>query len=190
MESVVATGEERSSSCSNAAVMKDNGLPAWYAVHVRSRHEFVAYHELLRRGIEAFLPSVTKVSQWSDRKKRIEQPLFQGYLFVQLPLFAGRFGTVLQTRGVVAFISLGGNMPAAVSAEEIEALKLMVRSGKDLDLYPGMKTGTRVRIKSGPLKTAIGVVTAREREYTFHVNVELLGRSVAVAVCAEDIEAV
>ena len=176
-------------ACSSAAwLMQSEPLP-WYVVYVKSRHEFIAYADLVRRGIVAFLPSVIKCSQWKDRKKRIAFPLFPGYVFVQLPPQAGTQLTVLQARGVVAFIALGQGKPAPVAPEEITALRLMVESGKEIDLYPDMKTGTRVRIKSGPLKNAEGIVSKREHAYAFHVNIELLGRSVAVAINAQDLEA-
>ena len=54
----------------------------WYALYVKSRHEFVVSDELHRKGVETFLPSVTKFNQWKDRKKQVETPLFPGYLFV------------------------------------------------------------------------------------------------------------
>jgi len=175
-------------SPSALAPMNAGSLP-WYVVYVKSRHEFIAYDDLQRRGIVAFLPLVMKCSQWKDRKKRVEFPLFPGYVFVQLPPQGGTQLTVLQARGVVAFIAFGRGAPAPVEPEEIKSLRLMIESGKEIDLYPDMKTGTRVRIKNGPLQNAEGIVCKREHEYTFHVNIELLGRSVAVAISAQDLEA-
>ncbi len=162
---------------------------SWYAVYVKSRHEFVAYEEMQRKGIEAFLPSVKKMSQWKDRRKLIEYPLFPGYVFVRPQSAAGAHLAVLKTRGVVAFISLERAMPTPVDPCEIASLKLLSGSGRELDIYPNLKEGMRVRLKHGPLKDAEGFLSKREHEYLFYVNVELLGRSVAVKIAAEDIEA-
>jgi transcriptional antiterminator NusG len=160
----------------------------WYAVYVKPRHEFVAFGELQRKCVEAFLPSVKRISQWKDRKKLIEYPLFPGYVFVQVPSYPGAFLTVLKTRGVVSFIALEPGKPTPAAAEEIASLRLIIESGNYIDIFPHLKEGTRVRMTSGPLKYAEGVLAKREGEYLFVVNIEILGRSVAVKICVHDIE--
>lgn len=165
-------------------------IPNWYAVYVKPRHEFVAFSELQRKRVEAFLPSVKRISQWKDRKKLIEYPLFPGYVFVQVPSYPGAFLSVLKTRGVVSFIALEPDKPTPAAPEEIASLKLIIESGNDIDIYPHLKEGMRVRVTSGPLKYAEGVLAKREDEYLFVVNIELLGRSVAVKICVHDLEPV
>lgn len=160
----------------------------WYVVYVKSRHEFVVQDELVRKGFEVFLPSVRKSSQWKDRKKMIEYPLFPGYVFVNVLAYPGAFLDVLKTRGVVAFVSLEPATPTPVDADEISSLRLLIGSGKNVDIYPHLKEGTRVRIKNGPLLNAEGVLNKKDNDYIFSINVELLGRSVSVKISAQDIE--
>lgn len=160
----------------------------WYAVYVKSRHEFVVFNELREKGIDAFLPSIKKMSQWKDRKKLVQHPLFPGYVFVGLPSYPGAFLTVLKTRGVVTFIALEPGRPTPVAPEEISSLRLLIEGGGEIDIYPHLKEGTRVRVKSGPLMNAEGILAKRENEYLFAVNIELLGRSVAVKIGVHDIE--
>ena len=57
--------------------------PAWFAVRTRSRHEQVVRHQLERKEVETFLPTVTRWSRWKDRRKRIAWPLFPGYCFAR-----------------------------------------------------------------------------------------------------------
>jgi len=166
------------------------GLPNWYAIYVRSRHEFVTAAELLRKGMETYLPTIRKVRQWKDRKKHIEFPLFPGYVFVRVPVSPGAFLEVLKTRGTVAFVSLEPGKPTPVSADEINSLKLVIGSGRDIDVYPGLKEGMAVRIKCGPLAGVEGILSKKKNGCIFSVNVELLGRSVLVTVIPQDIEAV
>ncbi len=163
-------------------------MSVWYAVHVKSRHEFVALNELKEKNIEAFLPSAKRVSQWKDRKKVVEYPLFPGYLFARISPGPEEFLAVLRTRGVVTFISLEPGKPTPIVSEEITSLRLLVESGSEIDVYPHLKQGTRVRIKCGPLKNAEGILSKKENEYLFQVNVELLGRSVAIRMAAQEIE--
>src|SRR4029079_6641996 len=60
-----------------------DGRDRWYAVWPRSRHEQAVRTQLDERAIPAFLPTVSRWSRWKDRKKRIEVPLFPGYVFAR-----------------------------------------------------------------------------------------------------------
>jgi transcription antitermination factor NusG len=163
-------------------------VPNWYAVHVKSRHEFVTEAELNRKGILVFSPTFKKVSQWKDRKKLIECPLFAGYMFVCIHGEPGAFLEVLRTRGVVSFISLEPGLPTPIDVAEITSLRLMVECGRVIDVHPTMQEGMHVRLKRGSLMGASGILMKKENEFMFLVNIELLGRSVAVRVSPNDIE--
>jgi len=87
--------------------------PAWYAVWTRSRHEQVVREQLERKGLEAFLPTITRWSHWKDRKKQIDWPLFPGYCFVR---FNGAERLpVLKCTGVVNIVSFDGDIVAIPS---------------------------------------------------------------------------
>ncbi|MGC2061462.1 MAG: UpxY family transcription antiterminator [Thermodesulfovibrionales bacterium] len=160
----------------------------WYAAYVKSNHEFVVHTELARKSIETFLPTVKKVRQWKDRKKELDFPVFPGYLFVQVNPSQEDFLSVLKTRGVINLLSARAGYPTPVATEEINALKLLVLSGSDFDVYPHLKEGTRVRVRKGPLEGAEGVVEKRDSQCLFLVNVELLGRSIGVKMYADALE--
>ena len=67
--------------------------------------------QLRERGIEAFLPTITRWSRWKDRKKQIDWPLFPGYCFARFSPAAAL--TVLKCPGVVSIVSFNGE-PAPV----------------------------------------------------------------------------
>ncbi len=160
----------------------------WYALWVRSRQEFVTDAELGRKGIEHFLPTVTKVRAWKDRNKSVVFPLFPGYLFVRVPSRSDAFLQVVQTRGAVTLVALVPGFPTPVSPEEIISLKSMLGSGSPVELYPDLQTGAAVRGKRGPLCGAVGMLSRRNDQHRFTVNIELLGRSVSTSILAEDVE--
>jgi transcriptional antiterminator NusG len=160
----------------------------WYALHVRSRHEFITQSELIRKGINNFLPSVTRLSQWKDRRKRVEAPLFPGYLFVCVRAYAEEYIRVLKTRGAVNLISLEPGQPTPVSPDEINSLRLLLASGREFDIFPDLKEGARVVVKRGPLAGAVGTLKGKEDQYFFIVNIDILGRSIGVKIYADDIE--
>jgi transcription termination/antitermination protein NusG len=161
----------------------------WYALYVKSRHELVVSGELQGKGIETFLPSITKLSQWKDRKKRVNVPLFPGYLFVSLLPGLEDFLRVLKTRGAVRFISLEPGHPTPVATEEISALKILLAVGENIDVYPHLKQGARVRVKNGVFRGAEGILARKEDHDILLVSIDLLGRSVGVKIYADDVEA-
>jgi transcriptional antiterminator NusG len=160
----------------------------WYALWVKSRSEFVTSQELRRKGIENYVPATTKVRQWADRRKKVEFPLFPGYVMVHILPMAEVFLNVVKTHGSVCFVCLEPGRPTPVPPQEIASLKALLESGNQLDIYPALKEGTAVRVKRGPLSGAIGVLEKRKGENIFIVNIEILGRSVGTRIHADDID--
>ena len=113
----------------------------WYAIHVRSRHEFKVLDRLTKAGIDAFLPAVERLSRWKDRKKLISFPLFPGYLFVHIRKMYEDMLTVLKTHGVVRFISLIPGEPEAVPDDQIISLKIVLENKETVDPYPYLTEG-------------------------------------------------
>jgi len=83
----------------------------WYALRTRSRHEKMVRDQLAQQGIEPLLPTVKRLSQWKDRKKEVEVPLFSGYCFVRFA--SDQKLPVLKTVGVVDIVG-GGQRPEAL----------------------------------------------------------------------------
>jgi len=159
----------------------------WYALWVKSRHEFIARDDLTGKGFETFLPSVMRLQQWRDRKKKVEFPVFPGYLFVFLKQSAQDFQRVVQARGTVAFVCLEPGFPTPVVPEEIHTLQAVVTSGQPFDVYPQFQEGARVKICQGPLQGTEGILAKKENQHLFCVNVEILGRSVGLKISPNDI---
>jgi len=52
----------------------------WFALYTKPRNEFKAEQQLIAAGITNYLPTVTLLKQWSDRKKKVTEPLLRGYI--------------------------------------------------------------------------------------------------------------
>jgi transcription termination/antitermination protein NusG len=160
----------------------------WYALRVKSRHESVTAGELTRKKIVNFLPAVARTRQWKDRKKVVDFPLFPGYLFVHIAPEPALFLDVVKTRGSVGFVSLEPGHPSSIAPEDIVCLKTMLACGEPIDVYPTFKEGMSVRVKRGPLSSAFGILIKKEECHIFLVNFAILGRSVGLKICADDVE--
>ena len=56
--------------------MKDKE-PHWFAVYTSPRTEQKVAERLEKEGYEVYLPLVTTLRQWSDRKKKVKIPLMR-----------------------------------------------------------------------------------------------------------------
>lgn len=151
--------------------------PRWMAIRVRSRFEKIAAEALRQKGYEYFLPLYRSTRVWSDRTKRLDLPLFPGYLFCR---FSVRNRVpVLECPGVMHIVGIG-KTPIPVDDEEIAALQQVVHSGLPVVPCEFLQLGQRVRVRSGPLANVQGILVDVRKHHRIVVSVSLLRRSVAV----------
>jgi transcription antitermination factor NusG len=156
-----------------------DAMPQWYAVCTRSNHEKSAAAQLDQRSIEHFLPLYESVRMWKDRRKRLEFPLFPGYLFVRIPLQERL--RVLLTPGVVRLVGFD-NRPAALPDEEIEALRNVLVHGAHSEPYPYLRVGRKVRITRGALAGMEGVLVRKKGRVRLVLSIDLIRQSAIIEV--------
>jgi transcription antitermination factor NusG len=162
--------------------------PRWYAVHVRSRHEFQVTDRLNMKGMETFLPSVERLRKWKDRKKLIEFPLFPGYIFVHTTKESKNLLSVLKVKGVVRMLSTIPGEPDPIPDDQILSLKTLVDNKEDLDPYPYLSEGQRVTIIKGPLAGVEGILVEKLDKHILVLSVDVLRQGVALTINAADVE--
>jgi transcription antitermination factor NusG len=161
----------------------------WYAVHTRARHEKQIELRLRQTGVELFLPLVTEVHRWSDRRKEISLPLFPCYLFVHIaPDPAARL-SVLKTPGVLDFVGKSSGEIPAIADEELEQVRMVVQQQAKFSPCPFLKEGQRVRIRGGVLDGLEGILSSQKGASALVISVELIQRSISVALEGYDVEA-
>lgn len=161
-----------------------NQEPRWYALRTRSRHEKKVRDRLASQGIAQLLPTLTRVSQWKDRKRNIELPLFSGYCFAQFMWQHKR--AVLEVPGVVQIVG-GGHTPEPVPDEEIAALEKLMSSSLAYDAHPYLHEGMAVEVVRGPLEGVRGVLLRKEKRYRLVISVHLIKQAAAVEIDATDV---
>jgi transcription termination/antitermination protein NusG len=159
----------------------------WYAVWSRSRHEKMVASALTNVGVTTFLPLVTEMHRWNDRRKSVDVPLFPGYVFVQIPNSPDTHLRVLKTSGVVQFV---GNRKGAVPIldKEINDVRVVLAQRVSCSPYPFLQLGQRVRIRGGALDGIEGVLIERDSDSKLVISIELIQRSLAVSVYNFDVE--
>jgi len=161
--------------------------PQWFAIWTRSRHEKLVRDQLEKKSdVDVFLPTIGKWSRWKDRKKKVDWPLFPGYVFARF-VADERVG-VLKVDGVVQIISNNG-MLSAIPDEEIDSIRTLVESELAYDPVPLIKEGDMVKVTSGPLKGVIGrLITKKGVQARLVLSVDLIGQAVSVEVDAADVK--
>jgi transcription antitermination factor NusG len=156
----------------------------WYALRTRSRHEKIVRDQLANQGIEPLLPTVKRMSQWKDRKKEVEVPLFSGYCFVR---FASDHKLpVLKTIGVVDIVG-GDHRPEAIPDEEIAAIKTLMASVLPYDPHPYLHEGMQVEVIRGPLQGVHGILLRKEKRHRLVLGVRLIQQAAAVEIDVNDV---
>jgi transcription antitermination factor NusG len=156
----------------------------WYALRTRSRHEKIVRDQLANQGIEPLLPTVKRLSQWKDRKKEIEIPLFSGYCFVR---FASEHKLpVLKTIGVVDIVG-NGHSPEPIPDEEIMALRMLMTSVLPYDPHPYLHEGMHVEVVRGPLQGVHGILLRKEKRHRLVLGVRLIQQAAAVEIDVADV---
>ena len=163
----------------------------WYAVHTRSRHESRVCDGLTLKSIHAFLPKIEVWSRRKDRRKKIQLPMFPGYLFVQLPTADNQARLdILKTAGVVKILGTTlGHIPVAIPDEKIEAIQQLMDSKVEIQHYRYPRVGEHARILDGPFKEIEGlIVKADPGKDLFVITIEILQRAVAIEMKGFQVE--
>ena len=158
--------------------------PSWYAVRTLSRHEKLVRDQLAKRNIEHFLPTTKRLSQWTDRKKEVEVPLFPGYCFARL-CWQDRL-LVLQSQGVISFV---GTVARAepIPDDEIESLQKVLINSSNFMSHPFVKQGMLVEVVHGPLRGVKGRLIREARDARLVLSVTLIQRSLAIEIDADNV---
>ena len=160
---------------------------AWHALYTRHQHEKAIAFALSNKGFEVFLPLYSATHRWKDRNKQLLLPLFPCYVFLRGGL--ERRLDIITTPGIHMLITSGGH-PAVVPDEEIYAVRQLVEKAKRLEPHPFLRSGDRVRVKSGPLMGVEGILVRKKNLFRLVVSVEILGKSAATEVDASVVERV
>jgi transcription antitermination factor NusG len=153
----------------------------WYALLTRARHEKVVAQRLHEIGVTSFLPLVSEVRKWSDRKKLVEFPLFSCYVFARLtPTNEGRL-KALRIDGVYSLVGTRAE-GTPIPEEQIETIRKIAAERVPWQAHPFLKIGQRVRIRSGALNGVEGILVARSGESTLVVSIDAIQRSLSVRI--------
>ncbi len=161
----------------------------WYVLYTRSRAEKKVADTLKKYGFRSYCPTVATMKQWSDRKKKVQEPLFRSYVFIcatdeeRIP--------ILQTPGVINFVYWQGK-PAVVRQNEIDAIGIFTQelSLHDIsELSYEFEEGATMKIDWGAFKGFEGECIARQGNKII-LHIESLGQVIRAEIPAVHLQKV
>lgn len=168
-------------------VSESSQVEYWYALQTRARHERMVKMRLERRGVQTFFPAVTEVHRWSDRKKKVELPLFSCYVFARIDSNNEQRNRVCRTAGVFGIVGTRGE-GTPIPDHEIASVRGFLQEKLAWTVYPFLKIGQRVRVRGGSMEGVEGILVARNGENTLIISIHAIQRSLAVRIEGYNVE--
>jgi len=174
------------SNAARVAMLPEPEPAVWFALQTRYRFEKKVATQLASKGMDVFLPLRKENREWSDRQKLVTVPLFPGYAFVHSARSLALRLLVLQTAGVMGFVSFAGTA-AVVPQKQIEDLRLLLAKSVPFSLHPFLRAGQRVRIRGGCLDGVEGLLTQRDKDKLV-ISIESIQRSLAIEIQGYEVD--
>lgn len=149
--------------------MEEAVLHDWMLAYTMPRHELKLAQRLQDAGFEVYCPTVKTIKQWSDRKKKVEEPLFKSYIFIRTSV-RKRQDVVIQP-GFSRFVYWQGR-PVLVKEEIIaETKRFLDLVNHETIVHQELTLGKEVKIIAGPLQKSKGkIIELRNNKVLLHID--------------------
>jgi len=128
----------------------------WYVVYTKPKWEKKVAEKLTQIGIECYCPLITQIKQWSDRKKKVEVPLFNSYVFIQIE--DSDRNSVFEVAGIIRYLFWLGK-PAVVRDEEINVIKNSLKASNIADISVSqIQVGDKIKLETGAFSNQNAIV--------------------------------
>jgi transcription antitermination factor NusG len=155
----------------------------WFVAHTRPRREKKLVEYCTREGISTTLPCFRSVHRYRGKVVTFEKPLFPGYVFLQIPKEQKQ--KVYQSDYLANLLYPSDQ---ALFARQLHDILRALETDLEVRFAPRIGKGSRVLIKSGPLRGMDGWVEEREGMTTVLLRLDFIGQAAAVKVQADDLE--
>ena len=126
----------------------------WTAFYTRPRNEKKVAERLSERGYIVYCPTRIVIKQWSDRKRKVKEPLFTSYIFAMVDELERQ--EILRDQGIVSSV-FWLKKPVIIRDVEIEAIRGFLED-YPLAIAENLNQGDRILVESGPLSGQKGII--------------------------------
>tara|TARA_Y100001970_G_C14231159_1_gene858729 strand:+ start:584 stop:1132 length:549 start_codon:yes stop_codon:yes gene_type:complete len=152
----------------------------WYVIRIRSNSERLAKVGLHNKQFQVFNPTYKTLSLRRDRKKILNRPIFDGYIFIRTFLNPECHLEILKTPGVVEILK-NSRGPIPVPDYQIENVRLLEKHTGIFFSRKKFEIGEAVLVNEGPLAGLRGKIDKMDRK-KLHINVDAIPGSVTISI--------
>lgn len=156
----------------------------WFALVIHQYKREQCEQMLRQLGYEYFSPCTGIVRELSDRQKRMQVPLFPGYIFCRFN--PEKRLALLQVPGILGVVGSGKQL-LEVDRNEIEAIRMALASKLPIEPFNEIVPGQKVKVMQGPLRGLKGRLVRIETQSRLLLSVTMLNRTVSVEVEAHQL---
>lgn len=152
----------------------------WYVMYTSSRAEKKVADRLQKEEVEVFLPLVEELRQWTDRKKKVQKALFNGYVFVKT--HRNNLWNCLQVPGAVKFVNFSG-IPATIREEDVEIIQRVVATGVAIETDGSeIAPGEKVKVIGGSFQDMVGEYIEKGNKDYFLIRIPGIYQNMLVTI--------
>ncbi len=156
---------------------------AWFVAHTRPRREKKLKEYCEREGVAATLPCYHTMHRYRGKTVTFHKPLFPGYLFLQL--LPEQKQKIYQSDHVANLLVVHDQ---ALFVRQLGEILKALETDLEIRLAPHIGEGSRVLIKSGPLRGMEGWVEKRHGPSVVLLRLDFIGQAAAVKLQADELE--
>jgi len=153
----------------------------WYALYTKPRFEKKVCSLLFENNFNSYLPLVSTIKQWSDRKKKVELPLISSYVFVRTD--ESSLKKTLSLNGVIRILKHLGK-PAIIKDYEIENLKILLEDPDNVNFINEIhiQKGDPIIVEKGVFRGLIAECVKLNGRFRLIARFEALNNVVEVNI--------
>jgi transcription antitermination factor NusG len=155
----------------------------WMVLHVKPRREKKMGEYCAWLGLEYYLPMRHMPRVYQRRKIDVEKPLFPGYVFVDCP--EPQRNEVLMSNFVANVLDV---VDQRKLLHELDQIRKALAVDPALGATNAFTRGKLVRVTRGPFQGLEGIIQVVKAGARVVLNVELIGRAVALEVDLDALE--
>lgn len=155
----------------------------WYALQHKPAQGDRALENLQNQDIACFYPKITVEKIKAGKRTRKLEPLFPGYLFVNLEQTDPMWSKLRSTRGVLRVVGFA-NKPAPIADDVIEHIRDSLHTVAE---QGGIKPGQSVELTDGPFQGLEAIFQAYDGEERAIVLISFMQKQQAIKVSVSSI---
>ena len=169
-------------------------MSKWYVVLTKPKQEGRAEEHLEAQGGEVFLPRIQLEKMRKGKVVSVEEPLFSGYIFVNVAGCEQLVGSIRSTRGVRQLLKFGLE-PLEIGSGLISDLrsrcysKLENQSERSANKQAVFQQGQKVEVTAGPFKDYQAIFKQFDGERRAIILLNLLNQQQELLVELEQLQA-